>query len=960
MPIKAVRSVKFPALIKTTGAITIEKLGSEFTFDFDPLQCIPYDVGDAISYVAGVECNPAPKATVTTNDGYIYVFIGDDGYVTPPVFDPAQWVMISAPGTLAAAAEAEASAAAAEAAASEAATQAGLAASSAASVAGVVSSINVRRFATRAAMVAATLPGSVEYVDVEETVVGAGRRLTYKINNSATGIFGEVAVDSRWATPQYSYPNMIAGEWGAVGDNVADDTTSLNAAISYGLTQFAAGGVSPSLELTGKHRITDSLRVFLLNGAGTAFEFVSITILGATRNPGYVAGRAIGLYPTFVDRPAIIVQAARNFRVEGFNILGTANNGSVTIAQIATDVNWYNTASARDTRWSPYTAIAVDPFSLTVPADGGYPGYSSFYGIQNNGSSIARIDNMSIMRFVVGVMLSPSPTSPNNDAVIISQTTLFNCKVLVAIGQSQARGVALVDNFYGYFRTLVDTSNYGPGNGDFARIDGGVSIAGKWLMATNLGATSNGRITRFYAETLFSMGDWISQSPLTIQDSQIKIVDAPSLSVPAADYVLYNTGPVNFLGGIIASFDNTPWRLSFSNIAAVNCLGTQFNNVPHVLIPARFYARNCNLLNQAQGSIYGLSDHFDDALNNVGNSSTRAYLTPGGLLNDTAAGPTFNGGTITLRYAQTSNWESLPLETVAITVNSNGTATFTSATPELYVQHDALTTSTAWSMTSSPTGATVAGAGLSIGRVQSVVGSTITLQGVPVSLTSGTYALRVSRLPLIRKRMTGVFTSGSTSVTGLSDTATWIAGDYVKFRGANTATRVSSVSGTNMTLSRPATITGTHELYDAYLIINSAFGSVAPASGFYRIGEQVTLFTPTAVDGAGNLQTGWIATATGSPATWRATYSLDYAQTSASAVYDPASIVDADGFTTTISVPVAALGDFVDASFSNDLQGIVLSAWVSASGVVSVRFQNETGGTVDLASGTLRVRITKP
>jgi hypothetical protein len=145
MPIKAVRSVKFPALIKTTGAITVEKTGSEFTFDFDPLQCIPYDVGDAIPYVAGVECNPAPKATVVTNDGYIYVFIGTDGYVTPPVFDPAQWVMISAPGTLAAAASAAAAAAASEA-------SAVAAAASAAAAASV--STEMPRVATRAGLAA--------------------------------------------------------------------------------------------------------------------------------------------------------------------------------------------------------------------------------------------------------------------------------------------------------------------------------------------------------------------------------------------------------------------------------------------------------------------------------------------------------------------------------------------------------------------------------------------------------------------------------------------------------------------------------------------------------------------------------------------------------------------------------------------------------------------------------------
>lgn len=73
-----------------------------------------------------------------------------------------------------------------------------------------------------------------------------------------------------------------------------------------------------------------------------------------------------------------------------------------------------------------------------------------------------------------------------------------------------------------------------------------------------------------------------------------------------------------------------------------------------------------------------------------------------------------------------------------------------------------------------------------------------------------------------------------------------------------------------------------------------------------------------------------------------------------SATYDPANLVDGAGVTTTVTVTGAALGDVAQASFSLDLQGITLTAWVSAANTVSVRFQNETGGAIDLASGTLR------
>jgi hypothetical protein len=78
-----------------------------------------------------------------------------------------------------------------------------------------------------------------------------------------------------------------------------------------------------------------------------------------------------------------------------------------------------------------------------------------------------------------------------------------------------------------------------------------------------------------------------------------------------------------------------------------------------------------------------------------------------------------------------------------------------------------------------------------------------------------------------------------------------------------------------------------------------------------------------------------------------------------SATYDPANLADGAGVTTTVTATGAAVGDFAEASFSNALQGIILTAWVSASDTVSVRFQNESTGAIDLASGTLRVRVRK-
>lgn len=77
---------------------------------------------------------------------------------------------------------------------------------------------------------------------------------------------------------------------------------------------------------------------------------------------------------------------------------------------------------------------------------------------------------------------------------------------------------------------------------------------------------------------------------------------------------------------------------------------------------------------------------------------------------------------------------------------------------------------------------------------------------------------------------------------------------------------------------------------------------------------------------------------------------------SGTATYDPGNLLDGQGVTTTVSVTGAVIGDFVSVSFSQDLQGIALTGWVSAADTVSIRFQNETGAPIDLASGTIKAR----
>lgn len=76
--------------------------------------------------------------------------------------------------------------------------------------------------------------------------------------------------------------------------------------------------------------------------------------------------------------------------------------------------------------------------------------------------------------------------------------------------------------------------------------------------------------------------------------------------------------------------------------------------------------------------------------------------------------------------------------------------------------------------------------------------------------------------------------------------------------------------------------------------------------------------------------------------------------------WDPGSLSDGDGETSSgIAVTGAAFGDFVLVAAPYDLQGLTCTGYVSAANTVKIRLQNESGGSVDLASGNWKVRVLR-
>lgn len=75
---------------------------------------------------------------------------------------------------------------------------------------------------------------------------------------------------------------------------------------------------------------------------------------------------------------------------------------------------------------------------------------------------------------------------------------------------------------------------------------------------------------------------------------------------------------------------------------------------------------------------------------------------------------------------------------------------------------------------------------------------------------------------------------------------------------------------------------------------------------------------------------------------------------------DPASLADGVGETRTVTITGAAVGDFVMFAPAIDIAGISITGYVSAANTVSFRIQNESAGTLDIATSNWNILVLRP
>lgn len=608
-------------------------------------------------------------------------------------------------------------------------------------------------------------------------------------------------------------------DFGVVGDGITDDYAALQSALDYAVANQKAV-VLPS----GRYKITNSLIIGSWNG--TAWSgFASASLIGD--NYAYATVLSAVIEPTFNDKPALIIQNARGVIIQNVSFVGQNAISSAILSDYTLMMDEANfvVGGARDSRYSPYAGICIDPFGTSVPADGGYPGLSGYYTTGAQGSSKVIIDNIQVSDFVVGVMVTPNQVTQNAEDLYFRAASTGPCKVGVAIGQSQSRttmwqGGNTAFCYYGF-----DTRSYGRQQGSLPHIDG-VNMSGKYLFNVfpNFGTPPS--IQNVHAESFASIGNFyqsaVSQQPITFIGCSFNFSDfsVGGASRAYADSCYSATAPTKFIG---CSFENTIYDGPFRMYTTAptdfdSCvfrtkqseLTLWRSSGPYALQFNDMTFRDCQVINDAsRGS--NMSVLTDDMVAYYFTTVNRRYAPYGGKIrlydNATNAQRVYWSATVPSTHAETSI-----SATQSVTVGANGIATMTVPDGTLVRVGDAIISATSFSPEDVPIGSTYN----PIGIVTSVVGNDVTFSGVPQNLSSGTYNILTAWWPRYHLASTGDVSSGSDQILNVTNPTTWAVGNKINGTGIPVGAYVTNVSGTTLTISKVASATNVGvRLYDA-------------------------------------------------------------------------------------------------------------------------------------------------
>ncbi|MBZ5859012.1 hypothetical protein [Flavihumibacter profundi] len=216
---------------------------------------------------------------------------------------------------------------------------------------------------------------------------------------------------------------------------------------------------------------------------------------------------------TFKNAPILSIQKGKGVIIKGITLLGSYVTQK---SPYGIPFENFGDPSCRDSRFSPYAGICIDPFSGDLPADGGYPTLKAWYrGPQTrSGSTGIRIEDCTIGNVTIGVITSPNGYTQNAEIITLQNIRIGACKAGIAGCQSQEKMNRIINlGCWESCHTLFVFNKYGAGQPGNWFIEG-VNIAGS--VANIIYRLSSGWgpmfMSKVFAENVESIGVWDGDS----------------------------------------------------------------------------------------------------------------------------------------------------------------------------------------------------------------------------------------------------------------------------------------------------------------------------------------------------------------------------------------------------------------------------------------------------------------
>jgi hypothetical protein len=293
------------------------------------------------------------------------------------------------------------------------------------------------------------------------------------------------------ASAQYtSWLNVKSAPFSAVGDGIADDYAALQACID------SAVKVNGTVYIPqGIYSISAPLICY--RWSGTAYAQVYINIVGEDMmlSPGITV-----IKPTFKNAFALGFHLNKGTIVRGITFEGLYNATAHDVDRMYKSPITYNAdPTSRTSRYSPYSALAVDPFRGVVPPDGGYPGLTTYYRgpVSASGSTGIQFYDINIRNFALAVIVSPNGQTLNGELLTFENFWVKDVLVGLASCQAQEKGNRVINwLFEGRCRIAFSYAQYGQGQIGHYIVDG---VVLKQDVVDFIYRTSAGYFAAFYA-----------------------------------------------------------------------------------------------------------------------------------------------------------------------------------------------------------------------------------------------------------------------------------------------------------------------------------------------------------------------------------------------------------------------------------------------------------------------------